>query len=74
MFGFHATGTFGIVALLIEIQTVLGLVWMLFVKLNPSKGIVVNHLLGAVNLGYDRGVCCYRELPKTCHRHITGHF
>lgn len=52
----------------------MGLDWVLFVKLNTGKGKIINHLLGAVTLGYDKGVCSYRELPKTCCRDFAGHF
>lgn len=73
-FGFHVPGTLGVGALLIKINTVMGLDWVLFVKLNTGKGKIINHLLGAVTLGYDKGVCSYRELPKTCCRDFAGHF
>lgn len=67
-FGFHAIGAFGVGTLLIKIKTVMGLVLVLFVKLNTSKGKLINHLLGAVILGYDKGMCSSKELP----RHTVG--
>lgn len=61
-FGFHAIGTFGVGTLLIKIKTVMGLVSVLFVKLNTSKEKIINHLLGAVILGMTKACAP----PRSC--------